>query len=80
MTPLDPDHFTDMDGNAIEDAPEPLPCPFCGSRADQLVVERWSEQDDPVASYHVECLKCGSNGPQGATQLEAAQGWNGRQA
>jgi hypothetical protein len=74
MTPLDPDHFTDMDGNAIEDAPEPLPCPCSGSRADQLVVERWSGEDDPDASDHVECLKCGSNGPQGATQLEAAQG------
>ena len=66
-------------GNPLEDGPEPLPCPFCGSRADQLVIERWSEADDPDASYHVECLKCGSNGPQGTTQLEAAQGWNGRQ-
>ena len=71
MSPLAPDHFTDMDGNAIEDSPEPLACPFCGSGADQLVVERWSEEDDPDASYHVECLKCGSNGPQGSTQLEA---------
>jgi hypothetical protein len=79
MSPTDPDHFTDMDGNAIEDSPEPLLCPFCGSGAAQLVVERWSAEDDPDASYHVECLKCGSNGPQGATPLEAAEGWNGRQ-
>jgi hypothetical protein len=42
MSAYDPEHFTDMDGNAIEDAPEPLACPFCGSRADQLVIERWS--------------------------------------
>jgi hypothetical protein len=62
-----------MDGNAIDDSPEPLPCPFCGSGADQLAVERWSAEDDPDPSYHVECLKCGSNGPQGATQLEAAR-------
>jgi hypothetical protein len=35
MSPFDPEQFTDMDGEAIEDAPEPLPlpCPFCGSRA-----------------------------------------------
>ena len=72
MSPFDEEHFTDMDGKPLEDGPEPLPC-------DQLVIERWSEADDPDASYHVECLKCGSNGPQGATQLEAAQGWNGRQ-
>ena len=44
MSPVDADHFTDMDGNAIEDSPEPLPCPFCGSGADQLVVERWSAE------------------------------------
>ncbi len=79
MSPPDPDHLTDMDGNAIEDSPKPLACPFCGSSADQLVIERWSEENDPDASYHVECLKCGSNGPQGSTQLEAAQEWNGRQ-
>jgi len=35
-------------------------------------VERWSEEDDPDASYHVECLKCGCNGPQAETQLEGA--------
>ena len=62
MSPFEREQFTDMDGKAIEDAPEPLPCPFCGSQADQLVGERWSEEDDPDASYHVECLKCGSNG------------------
>ena len=45
MSPVDADHFTGMDGNAIEDSPEPLPCPFCGSGADQLVVERWSAED-----------------------------------
>jgi Lar family restriction alleviation protein len=67
-----------MDGQAIEEASEPQPCPFCGSGADQLVVERWSDEDDPDASYHVECLKCGSNGPQGETPLEAAKEWNGR--
>jgi hypothetical protein len=53
MSPLDADRFTDMDGNPVEDVPEPLPCPFCGSRADQLVIERWSEEDDPDASFHV---------------------------
>jgi Lar family restriction alleviation protein len=78
MSPLDPDHFTDMDGNPISDAGEPLSCPFCGSGADQLVVERWSDEDDPDASYHVECLKCGCNGPEAATQAEAAQKWNAR--
>jgi len=86
MSPFDKDHFTDMDGQPIEDSPEPLACPFCGGGAENLVVERWSEEDDPEASYHVECLKCGCNGrcngrcngPQAATQLEAAEGWNGR--
>ena len=80
MGAYDPERFTDMDGNAIEDAPEPLACPFCGGRADQLVIERWSEEDDPDASYHVECLKCGCNGPQGDTQLEAAKEWNDRRS
>jgi Lar family restriction alleviation protein len=70
--------FTDMDGNPVADAPEPLSCPFCGSGADQLVVERWSEEDDPDPAHHVECLKCGSNGPQGDTPLAAAQAWNDR--
>jgi Lar family restriction alleviation protein len=74
------DQFTDMDGNPVEDAPEPLPCPFCGSGGEQLVVERWSDEGDPDASHHVECLKCGSNGPQSDTPLGAAQAWNGRAA
>jgi hypothetical protein len=33
MSPFDSEHFTDMDGNALEDAPEPLPCPFRESNA-----------------------------------------------
>lgn len=70
--------FTDMDGKPIDDAPEPLPCPFCGLGADQLVVERWSAADDPDASYHVECLKCGCNGPQDDTPLAAEHAWNDR--
>jgi Lar family restriction alleviation protein len=78
MSAPDKYHFTDMDGQSIEDSPEPSPCPFCGSEADQLVVERWSDEDDPDASYHVECLKCGCNGPQASTQLEAAEAWNTR--
>ena len=75
---FDASPFTDMDGNPVADAPEPLPCPFCGSGAEQLIVERWSAEDDPDASYHVECLKCGCNGPQDDTQLAAAQAWNER--
>jgi Lar family restriction alleviation protein len=75
----DLDQFTDMDGEPIADAPEPRPCPFCGSRADQLVVERWSDEEDPDPAFHVECLKCGCNGPQGTTQIAAAQSWNARQ-
>jgi len=78
MSPFNADPFTDMDGNPVEDAGEPVPCPFCGSGADQLVVERWSEEEDPDASFHVECLKCGCNGPQADTQAEAAKEWNGR--
>ena len=78
MSPFDKGQFTDMDGKAIEDAGEPQPCPFCGSGADQLVVERWSAEDDPDTSYHVECLKCGCNGPQADTTVEAAREWNGR--
>ncbi len=78
MSPFDADHFTDMDGNEIEDAGEPSQCPFCGSGADQLLVERWSSEDDPDASYHVECLKCGCNGPKADSQLGATQAWNGR--
>jgi Restriction alleviation protein Lar len=78
MSPFDKDYFTHMEGQPIEDWPEPLACPFCGSGAENLVVERWSEEDDPEACHHVECLKCGCNGPQATTQLEAAEGWNGR--
>jgi len=78
MSPFDPEHFTDMDDKPLEQAPEPLPCPFCGSRAEQLVIERWSAEDDPDASYHVECLKCGGNGPQADSELAAAEAWNGR--
>jgi hypothetical protein len=74
MSSMNTDHFTGMDGNAIEDSPEPLPCPFCSSGGDQPIVERWSEEDGREASYHVQCLKCGSNGPQGAMLFEAAQG------
>jgi Lar family restriction alleviation protein len=70
--------FTDMTGESVADAPEPVPCPFCGSGAAQLVVERWTAEDDPEPSHHVECLKCGSNGPQGDTAIAAAQAWNAR--
>lgn len=80
MSPSNEDHFTDMNGNEVEAAGEPQPCPFCGSGADQLIVERWSAEDDPDACYHVECLRCGCNGPQADTQLEAAQEWNRRSA
>jgi hypothetical protein len=76
MSPLDPDHFTDMDGNPTEDVASL--CPVCGSGADQLVVERGSAEHDPNTSYHVECLKCGCNGPQRATQVEAGKEWNAR--
>jgi Lar family restriction alleviation protein len=78
MGPFNPDHFTDMDGKPIEEAGDPQACPFCGSGADQLIVERWSAEDDPDASFHVECLKCACSGPQADTQLEAAQAWNTR--
>ena len=78
MSPFSAGQFTDMDGNAIADAGEPERCPFCGGGADQLVVERWSDEDDPDTSYHVECLKCGCNGPQTDTQVEAAKEWNER--
>src|SRR5215467_5442977 len=59
----DKDHFADTHGNLIEDSPEPLPCAFCGSGADWLVVERWSAEGDPDASYHVERSKCGCQRP-----------------
>ena len=78
MSPFNADQFTDMDGNTIEEAGEPQPCPFCGSGADRLVVERWSAEDDPDTAFHVECLKCGCNGPEAETQVEAAKEWNGR--
>ncbi len=51
--------------------------PFCGSGGEPRVVERWREEDDPEAVYPVECVECGYNGPQAATE-EAAEGWNGR--
>jgi hypothetical protein len=78
MSPFNRGEFTDMDGQVIEGAGEPLTCPFCRSGAGQLTVERWSAEDDPDASYHVECLKCGCNGPQAETPLEAAREWNRR--
>ena len=75
MSPFDADHFTDMDGNEHRGRRRAEPCPFCGSGADQLVVERWSREGTLT---HVECLKCGCNGPQADSQPEAAQAWNGR--
>jgi hypothetical protein len=69
--------FTEMDGNAIAGAPEPLACPFCASGAEQLLVERWGDEEDPDAS-HLECLQCGCNGPQAETALDAAEAWNNR--
>lgn len=74
----DPAPFTDMDGNPVEGAPQPATCPFCASSAEQLVVERWGDEGDPDAAYHVECLACGCNGPQGDAPLAAALGWNDR--
>jgi len=78
MSPFNPGQLTDMDGNVVEGAGEPQPCPLCGSGAEQLVGECWSSEDDPDASFQVECLKCGGNGPQTETPLEAAREWNGR--
>ena len=78
MNTNDAAHFTDMDGQPIEDSPAPEPCPFCGSGADRLVVERWTEEGDPDPSFHVECLQCGCNGPQAGSPLQAAEGWNER--
>ncbi len=77
MSPPD-DSFTDMDGKPLENAPAAESCPFCGSGADQLVVERWGAEDDPDPSYHVECLECGANGPQNDTAVGAAEAWNAR--
>lgn len=77
MSPFNAGEFTDMDGKVIEEAGEPLSCPFCGSGADQLIVERWSEEDDPDGSYHVECLKClqrpsGRDAARGSAGMERA--------
>jgi hypothetical protein len=80
MSPFEAGEFTDMDGQPIADAPTPRACPFCGSGAKQLVIDRWSEEDDPDAAWHVVCLKCDCFGPEAATQLEAAQAWNARDA
>ena len=53
------DHFTDMDGQPIEDSLEPLPCPFCGSGADQLVAalltRRQRDQIEAIETGSVSC-------------------------
>jgi len=78
--------FRGLSGAAGRARPSCTICPggarplrlLLGQRSGNLAVERWSEEDDPDTSYHVECLKCGCNGPQAETQLEGAEGWNGR--
>jgi hypothetical protein len=62
-----------MDAQAIEQAAEPRSCPLCDSGAARLIVECWSDEDDPDASYHIACLKCGCNG----SQRDAARGGAG---
>jgi restriction alleviation protein Lar len=80
VSPIPAGQFTDTDGEVVAGAPAPLQCPFCAGGAEQLVVERWSEEDDPDAAYHVNCLKCDCYGPEAETALAAAQEWNRRRS
>ena len=80
MSPFATGQFTDEDDKIVAGAPAPLSCPFCGSGADQLVVERWSEEGDPDPAYHVNCLHCDGYGPEAPTALAAALAWNGRKS
>ena len=85
------DCFTDADGWPLLGSPPPASCPFCASGAGELQVVRLGndevggivcphspESEECVCTFHVDCMKCGCEGPGGMTALEAAQGWNRR--
>ena len=51
--------FFVMDGNPARGWARAAAVPIVGQPSRSTGIERWSAQDDPHASYHVEWLKCG---------------------
>jgi hypothetical protein len=70
------DCFEDDDGRPIVGTPPPRPCPFCGSGPDELVLMASGKLGAAGTVHFVLCLGCECEGPNGKTQLEAAQRWN----
>lgn len=57
--------------------PRPLPCPFCGCR-EPVIDETASWPGDEEPWFRPSCPQCGTDGPGGETELEAAREWNMR--
>lgn len=65
-------------GRRYEGFPAPLPCPFCGHLEYGGIVEvDCGEACDPRLTYHVQCDRCGAEGPSAMSAREAAEAWNG---
>lgn len=71
-SPESPRFHDHESGTPIDGLPDPLPCPFCGSRDFGGIVDTGT----PDRTFHVACDGCGADGPSAVSQLEAAEEWN----
>lgn len=67
--------FRDPRRRVILGTPDPAPCPFCARRDALIIVADLSLLDVPPR-YHVNCGRCGAEGPQARSRRAAAALWN----
>jgi len=52
---------------------ELLPCPYCGDRMDDYVLQVWEVN---VKEYAIGCRNCGASGPNDISKDGATKMWN----
>jgi hypothetical protein len=72
-----PTCFHDRRGRLILGTPAPLPCPFCGTAHDVILVRNGHvADDDRDPTFYVTCESCDAVGPLAGSRRQAAWLWN----